>query len=375
MKIKLLKLVNFRNFTSLDLSFGKKIIYLVGLNGQGKTNVVESISVLALLNSFRTSSYNNLQKNGELFFTISGNFIDNDGLDIDVDISFDKGLKKIRLNEKKVSKFSDYWGKIPLVYLIPEEGVITQGPPSERRRFLDKLLSLVSKEYFILLQKYTKVIKSKNKILNQAKKDSSNNNNNNNKSQYYDMIQVYNDQMVEYGSRLIELRIEFLEKYNNYFNSTISAISESIHNGSLKYFSSLDLNNYREEFSKKLSSSMDIEIIRGACILGPHKDDLIFELNELNLRNFGSKGQHKIFLVALKLAEIEFIKSITNEYPIFILDDLYSEIDNEKSKKIAELLDRDIQTFITTHDDSKIGYFNSENLQVLRVSNGEITSY
>ena len=368
MKIKSLKLVNFRNFTSLDQSFEKKIIYLVGLNGQGKTNAVEAISVLALLNSFRTSSYINLQKKDEAFFTISGNFIDNNGLEIDVKISSENGQKKISLNDKRIIRFSDYWGTIPLVYLIPEEGVITQGAPSERRRFLDKLLSLVSKEYFDSLQKYTKVVKSKNKILVQAKKDPYSD-----KNIYYDMISVYNEQLIEYGSRIIELRIEFLEKYNQYFNSIISAISASIHSGTLKYNSSLDLLNYSGELRKKLNSSMDIEIIRGSSIFGPHKDDLIFELNDFNLRNFGSKGQHKIFLVALKLAEIEFIKSVTNEYPIFILDDLYSEIDNEKSKKIAELLDRDIQTFITTHDDSKIGYFNSENLQVLMVRNGTIT--
>ncbi len=371
MKIKSLKLLNFRNFTSLDQSFDKKIIYLVGQNGQGKTNIVEAISVLALLNSFRTSSYSILQKNGESFFSIKGEFIDNNGLEIDVKINSEDGKKKIKLNEKNVNKFSDYWGIIPLVYLIPEEGVITQGPPSERRRFLDKLLSLVSKEYFSYLQKYSKVIKSKNSILSQAKKDSFNTEK---KQGYYDMIAVYNNQLIEYGTKLIELRINFLEKYNQYFNSTISAISENIHSGTLKYHSNLNFLNYAEEFKKKLSSSMDIEIIRGVSMIGPHKDDLIFELNDLNLRNFGSKGQHKIFLVALKLAEIEFIKSITNEYPIFILDDLYSEIDEEKSKKIAELLDRDIQTFITTHDDSKIGYFNEENIQVLRVNSGGISN-
>ena len=372
MKIKSIRLVNFRNFSSLELNFHKKIIYLVGLNGQGKTNVVEAISVLALLNSFRTNSYSLLQKNGEQFFTLSGEFLDNNGFDIDVKISYENTKKKIVLNDKRVIKFSDYWGKIPLVYLIPEEGVITQGPPSERRRFLDKLLSLVSKEYFDYLQKYSKIIKSKNNILNQAKKDSFSIEK---KKSYYDMIIVYNNQLVEYGSKIFELRLNFLEKYNKYFNTTISAISDNIHSGSLKYHSTLDISNYSIEFKNKLSSSMDFEIMRGLSMIGPHKDDLIFELNEYNLRNFGSKGQHKIFLVALKLAEIEFIKSITNEYPIFILDDLYSEIDNEKSKKIAELLDRDIQTFITTHDDSKISYFNKENIQALKVNEGIVTDY
>jgi len=366
MKLRDLTLNNFRNYQDLKLNFNKKIIYLVGLNGQGKTNIAESISVLSLLSSFRTKTYGNLINKESDFFYINGIFEDNRGNSLNIKVSYKGNKKKIVFQDKQVLKFSDLWGKIPLVYLIPDQGIITTGPPSQRRDFLDKMLSLVSKEYFSIFRNYNRVLKQKNNLLQKFKKET---------KKPFDFIKVYNSQLVEYGEQIFNFRLDFLEKYNIFFREIIQSISSNIKNAAIKYSSSIDRNNFKEDFSNKLSSSLNYEAIRGGSLIGPHKDDISFEINNFNLRNFGSKGQHKIFLVALKLAEIEFIKSITDEYPILILDDLYSEIDNEKCEKVAKLLDRNIQTFITTCDESKIKYFSKENIQVIRVDNAKCYEY
>ena len=362
MKIKNIALHNFRNHKKLKLEFNKKIIYIVGLNGQGKTNLVEAISVLALLSSFRTKNYEYLLKKDEDAFFLKADFIDSNHRELNIKIGYGEKKKRVVFQDKKVVRYSDLWGKIPLVYLIPDESIITSGPPGERRKFLDRLLSLVSRTYFDCLKNYNRVLKQKNALLVKAKKEN---------IKPVEMIEVLNYQLVDYASQLVLLRIDFLQKYEKYFCEILSQISDNAYKGSLKYNSSVVFNEqYKEKLSQKLKEKLNIEIIRGTSLSGPHKDDLDFEINNYNLRNFGSKGQHKIFLVALKLAEIEFIKSITNEYPIFILDDLYSEIDNEKCEKIAMILDHNIQTFITTCDYSKIEFFNKDNIQIIEIKNG-----
>lgn len=362
MKIKNIALHNFRNYKELKLEFKKKIIYIVGLNGQGKTNIVEAISVLALLSSFRTKNYELLLKRDENAFFLRADFIDSNYRELNIKIGYEGKKKKVIFQDKKVMRYSDLWGKIPLVYLIPDESIITSGPPGERRKFLDRLLSLVSRTYFDNLKNYNRVLKQKNALLVKAKKEN---------MKPVEMIEVLNSQLVNYAVQLVSLRVDFLQKYEEYFCKILSGISDNAYKGSLKYNSSVVFDEkYKEKLSQRLKEIINIEIIRGTSLSGPHKDDLNFEINNYNLRNFGSKGQHKIFLVALKLAEIEFIKSITNEYPIFILDDLYSEIDNEKCEKIAMILDQNIQTFITTCDYSKMEFFNEDNIQIIEVENG-----
>ncbi|MCK4980343.1 MAG: DNA replication/repair protein RecF, partial [Candidatus Delongbacteria bacterium] len=338
MKLNKIILDNFRNYNKLDMSFDKDIICFTGLNGQGKTNLIEAISVLGFLNSFRTKNYNEMKKFDEDYFFISGDFTDKNSNKLSIKISFNDKKKKVIFQDKKVMKFSDFWGNIPMVYLIPDESIITTGPPLERRKFVDKLLSMIDKEYFSLFKNYSKTIKQKNKVLYSFKREN---------VFQPEMIEIYNEQLLEYGNKIFNKRIEFLERFNEFFKDILLFISDGLYIGDISYTSSIDLKNYYEDLKKQLFEQKRTEKDRGLSIIGPHKDDLVFEINNNDLRKYGSKGQHKLFLVALKLAEIKYIKSITDEYPIFLLDDLYSEIDEMKSSKIAKMLDKDIQTFIT----------------------------
>lgn len=364
MKLKKIILDNFRNYNDLDVCFDKDIICFTGLNGQGKTNLIEAISVLGLLNSFRTKNYSEMKKFGEDYFFISGDFVDKNDNELNIKISFSNRKKKVVFQDKKVLKFSDFWGNIPMVYLIPDESIITTGPPLERRKFVDKLLSMIDKEYFSLLKNYTKTLKQKNRILYSFKKD--------NKFQP-EMIEVYNEQLLEYGSKIFKKRIEFLEGFDKFFKDILLFISDNLFAGEISYSSSIDLNDYEKDLKKQLSENINLERDRGLSMIGPHKDDLIFKINGNDLRKYGSKGQHKLFLVALKLSEIKYIKSITDEYPIFLLDDLYSEIDEKKSGKIAKILDKDIQTFITTSNSSIIDQFDIDNTRVFNVAEGVLS--
>lgn len=360
MKLKELELVNFRNYGKLELEFSKNIICFTGLNGQGKTNVVEAVAVLGLLNSFRTQNYSDFIKFGEEYFFIKGVFSDKNQRSLEIQISYDNKTKKIVFQNKRILRFSEMWGKIPVVYLIPDESVITNGPPSARREFTDKLLSMVDSEYFSALNDYNTVIKQKNRMLLSAKQGGRVDMN---------ILKVYNSKIASLSTEIYSKRLDFLKDFLVYFKEIFPFISNNLYDGDIKYETDYDRDRYFESLNEKLDRYAQVEIKRGTSLLGAHKDDLEFLLNERQLKKFGSKGQHKLFLVALKLAEIEYIKSITDEYPVFILDDLYSEIDEKKSLSVARILDKDIQTFITTSNSRIVDQLDKKITQLFMIDN------
>ncbi|MFA6652764.1 MAG: DNA replication and repair protein RecF [Candidatus Delongbacteria bacterium] len=365
MKLKKIQLKNFRNYETLELEFSKNIICFTGLNGQGKTNIAEAVSVLGLLSSFRTVSYSEMIKFGESGFYISGEFVNNSGRDIEVVISFDGKIKKIMYQNKRITRFSEMWGKIPIVYLIPDESLITTGPPASRRDFFDRMISLTDADYLHLLNEYISVIKQKNKVLSEIKEG---------RPQAAELIGIYNSKIAADGNGIFEKRTEFIKKFLPYFTEILEFISDGLYSGGINYETIMDMHDYGTSLTGLLKEQKDQEIRRGVSVIGPHKDDFDFLINGRSLRKYGSKGQHKIFLVALKLAGTEYIKSITDEYPIFVLDDLYSEIDEFKSLKVAKILDKDIQTFITTSNSRIIDQLDKKVSQLFSVENGKCTA-
>lgn len=365
MKLKKIRLQNFRNYDTLKLEFSKNIICFTGLNGQGKTNIAEAVSVLGLLSSFRTLSYSEMIKFNESGFYISGEFVNSSGRDIEVVISFDGKIKKIMYQNKRIKKFSEMWGKIPVVYLIPDESLITTGPPAARRDFFDRLISLTDAEYLHFLNEYSLVVKQKNKVLSEIKEG---------KLQGSELIDIYNSKIVSDGRDIYTRRIKFIDNFLPYFIEILEFISDGLYSGGIVYETIIDKNDYAKSLEVQLKEQKYLEIRRGISVIGPHKDDFDFLINGRSLRKYGSKGQHKIFLVALKLAGTEYIKSITDEYPIFVLDDLYSEIDEHKSLKVAKILDKDIQTFITTSNSRIIDQLDRNVSQLFRVDNGKCTA-
>ncbi|HQO08601.1 MAG TPA: DNA replication and repair protein RecF [Clostridiales bacterium] len=362
MKLKKIELSTFRNYDKLELEFSKNIVCFTGLNGQGKTNVVEAIAVLGLLNSFRTNNYSDMIKFDSKGFYLRAEFVNKSGRELEVKISYDGEVKKIFFQNKRIIRFSELWGKIPVVYLIPEESLVTSGPPASRRDFIDKLISMIDGEYFSALNDYNKIIKQKNKILSAMKTG---------ESSSYDMLKIYNSKIAELGSLIYKKRKSFLEDFLVLFKNILLNISDGLYEGDIRYETQSDEKEYFKSLSENLSKYLNTEIRRGTTAVGSHKDDLIFLINGRQLRNYGSKGQHKLFLVALKLSGIEYIKSVTDEYPVFIMDDLYSEIDDKKSMKVAKILDNDIQTFITTSSGRIIDQLDPKISQLYKIENGE----
>ncbi len=362
MKLKKIELSNFRNYEKLELEFKKNIICLTGLNGQGKTNIAEAVSVLGLLNSFRTCSYSEMVRFGGDCFFIKGEFTNTDKRDIEVSISFDGATKKIMYQNKRVLRFSEIWGKIPVIYLIPDESIITTGPPNARRDFCDRLISMTDPGYLALLNEYSAVVKHKNRVISDIRSGD---------SSAADMISVYNTKIAAAGSEIFLRRMKFISDFLPCFKEILLFISDGLYEGNIAYESIMEKDDYKNDLSRLLNEQKTQEIRRGVSFLGPHKDDLEFEINGKSLRKFGSKGQHKLFLVALKLAGTEYIKSVTDEYPIFILDDLYSEIDENKSLKVARILDKDIQTFITTSNSRIVDQLDPNVSELFMVENGK----
>jgi DNA replication and repair protein RecF len=253
------------------------------------------------------------------------------------------------------------WGKIPVVYLIPDESIITTGPPGARRDFCDRLISMTDNEYISILSEYITVVKHKNRVISEIKAGNNSG---------AEMIEVYNSKISGTGAKIFLKRVKFISDFLPYFKEILLFISDGLYRGDIGYDTLMTKHEYHKSLTKMLSENKLSEIKRGVSYIGPHKDDLDFTINESSLRKFGSKGQHKLFLVALKLAGIEYIKSVTDEYPVFVLDDLYSEIDENKSLKVAKILDKDIQTFITTSNSRIIDQLDRKVSQLYMIENG-----
>ena len=359
MKINTLKLVNFRNYEHIQLHFNKGLNIIYGNNGEGKTNIVEAIYVLALTKSFRTNNDRILIKNGGLSTKIEGEVEDSNLENYQIVIS--KEGKKVKIDNNLISKISDYISNINIIILEPEEQTIFVDSPASRRKLLNIEISQLYKDYIIVLNSYNKLLKQRNFYLRELYI-------NGNRS--FDYLDILTKELINYGIKVYNYRLDFINKINEYINIYYNEIFE---NGELnvKYLS--DYNN------KSVNDLLDIyknnynkEIILGKTLLGIHHDDLVFILDDKNIAEWGSNGQRKNAILSFKLSEIEIFKKEKNTYPILILDDIFSALDNKKIKNIIKKLNRDIQTFITTTDLAKIPKKLIKDAKLFKIFEGKI---
>jgi len=346
MKLNKLIIKNFRNFYDLMIEFNDGINLITGMNGQGKTSILESIYYLALTKSFRTVNDKNSINNQNEFFNISGNFTNQSSGIENIRVYFSKKEgKNVFFNGSKVLKFSDYIGKIPCIVLTLEDLKLVQGTPGIRRKFLDILLSQVSPVYLENLKRLKKTILHRNMLLMSE-------NVFNKKNQ----IDIWNRQLVEHGSQIIEKRLEVVSFLNSniseYYNKFSKTEEENL---SIKYDASIgtNINNLSIEdikkiFHKKIDYSFKYEIEKGKTIIGPHRDDLIFNKNNNSLKEFASQGEIKTFIIAIKLLEWKYVNTQRNIKPILLLDDIFGELDETRINGLLFFLKRNGQIFITT---------------------------
>lgn len=326
MILKSLSLLNYKNFESQSFTFNNKINCFVGNNGVGKTNVLDAIYHLSFGKSYFNPIASQNIRHDEAFFVINGDYEKEDNSEKIV-VSLKKGQKKIiKRNSKAYERFSDHIGFLPLVIISPaDRDLITEGSTT-RRKFIDSVISQSDKLYLDNLINYNKILIQRNSLLKYFAL-----NNTFNK----DTLDVYNKQLDTYGSIIFNKRQAFLEAFIPIFKERYKIISKGNENVKLSYSSHLTEDNLESLLKKSINKDKALQYTS----VGIHKDDLIFEIEGHPIKKFGSQGQQKSYLIALKLAQFDFIKAQSGVNPILLLDDIFDKLDEQRVSQIIKLVD------------------------------------
>lgn len=357
MKIDSLSLMNFRNYETLNISFGDlNIIY--GLNGSGKTNIIEAIYTLALTKSFRINNDKVMIKKGKIKAKIKGNVLKNgDENTFGVEISNDG--KVVTINGEKQDKVSDYVSRINVILFNPSDTRLIDEAPMIRRKMLNIEISQIYKEYLVILTNYQRILKQRNFYLRGMYVNGSYTNT------YLDIL---TKKLIEFGSIICKYREKFVDNINKYIASNYEKIFGS---GTLKIrYVSTFKNKSEDDLIKRYKDNYQKELSVGKTLEGIHHDDIVFVLDNNNLKEWGSEGQRKNAIISFKLAEISVINEIKGYYPILILDDLFSELDKVKVTNLLGMLDRNVQTFMTTTDLKNISKKVIKDAKKFKVNDG-----
>ena len=339
MYLKKISLFNYKNFSEANFDFDTKINCFVGKNGVGKTNVLDAIYHLSYGKSyFNPLAVQNI-KHGEEFFVIDGEFEKSERVE-QIVCSLKKGQKKIlKRNSKQYEKFSDHIGFVPLVIISPaDRDLIVEGSET-RRKFMDSVISQLDSTYLQQLIQYQKIISQRNALL-----------------KYFalnhvfetDTLNIYNEQLNSLGQSIFEKRKNFIADFIPIFNKHHKTITDSKETVQLVYESNL----HEKDLLTLLQENINKDRILHYTSVGIHKDDLSFEIDHYSIKKFGSQGQQKSFLIALKLAQFEFVKKQSGENPILLFDDIFDKLDESRVEKIVEMVNNETfgQLFISdTH--------------------------
>ena len=328
MQLQSLSLLNYKNFESQTFDFDSRINCFVGYNGVGKTNVLDAIYHLSYGKSYFNPVTTQNIKHGEEFFVIEGHYEKKERPEKIV-VSAKKGQKKIiKRNGKAYEKFSEHIGFLPLVIISPSDrDLITEGSDT-RRKFMDGVISQGDPEYLRALIAYKKVLEQRNSLLKYFVANQTFN---------QDTLDIYNMQLDEYGTIIFNKRIAFLEEFSPIFLKRYEVISDSKEQVQLIYKSQL----HDEKLSTLLKENLQKDRMTQYTNYGIHKDDLLFQLDQYPIKKFGSQGQQKSFLIALKLAQFDFLKAQSNEHPILLLDDIFDKLDETRVAQIISLVDNE----------------------------------
>lgn len=332
MIIKSMELMNFRNYEFLDLKFSEGTNILYGDNAQGKTNVLEAIYLSATTKSHKGSKDKDIVN----FNADEGHirtYIEKDGTEYKVDMHLRKNKSKgIAVDGQKLKKAADLLGLLNVVFFSPEDLSIIKNGPAERRNFVNMELCQLDNFYLYNLNHYNKIVNQRNKLL----KDMYFN------PQLKDTLNIWDSQLLSYGSKIIERRKIFVNQLNEIIYGIHKKLSGEKEELSVKYEPDVEIENF--ENAMKNSQERDIKL-KQTCV-GPHRDDFAFMIGEIDIRKFGSQGQQRTAALSLKLSEIELVKKITKDTPVLLLDDVLSELDSSRQNYLLNSIG-DIQTIIT----------------------------
>lgn len=367
MVLKQIDLQNFRLHKNTSLNFSDKLNLIIGGNGQGKTTILEAIYYLCTTKNLILGSENDVVALDENFFETKGKFFD---LTSDVaKIYYDKtkNKKNIFLNDKQISNSAEMIGKFPVVSLIQADHSITLGAPADRRKFVDSVISQISHSYLEILLEYNKILRQRSALLWKLKENYDKN--------LLDQLDVWTVSLINAGTEIIKHRINFVNDFNEYLVKAYYQIVENKETPKISYNSiSTDNNEIKEKFIDEINSLKNDELRRAINLVGPHRDDFTFFINDLELKRFGSQGQHKTFQIALRFGQFYYIKDKLGRTPIFLMDDVFGELDTYRAERISQHLNEIGQSFITMTDFTRIEELNlAKESLIIKVENGKAT--
>ncbi|AMY05837.1 DNA replication and repair protein RecF [Staphylococcus condimenti] len=368
MKLTALQLENYRNYEEVVLDCHPDVNILIGENAQGKTNLLESIYTLALAKSHRTSNDKELIRFNAEYAKIEGELSYRHGK-MPLTMFITKKGKKVKVNHLEQHRLTQYVGHLNVVLFAPEDLNIVKGSPQVRRRFIDMELGQISAVYLNDLSQYQRILKQKNNYLKQMQMKQKTDRT---------MLEVLNQQFAEYALKITLKRAHFINELETLAKPIHSSITDERETLDLEYRPSLKLSEETdeaklyEEVQKLLQDNMEREIERGVALYGPHRDDLGFKVNEMDAQTYGSQGQQRTTALSIKLAEIELINIEVGEYPILLLDDVLSELDDSRQTHLLSTIQDKVQTFVTTTSVEGIDHEIMKHAKLYRINQGEI---
>lgn len=336
MYIEAISIVNFKNLKDAQVEFSPRLNCLIGNNGAGKTNLMDAVYYLSFCKSFFTAVDQYNINHDEQYFMLTGNYKRLDSHET-INCGLKKGQKKqFKRNTKVYKRLAEHIGLLPLVMITPSDVNLILGGSDERRKFMDGVISQFNQNYLDDLLKYNRALLQRNNLLKQFAAE-----------HYFEseLLSVWDGQLVEYGTRIHEERKKFVEKLIPVFQHYYSYISQGNEKVGLTHQSDLYVKNLEE----LLNESLRKDRVAQHTTTGVHKDDLVFNIDEFPIKKLGSQGQKKTYLVALKLAQFDFIKEISGMNPILLLDDIFDKLDSSRVEQIVKLVSDDQfgQIFIT----------------------------
>ena len=354
MYIDKMKLINFRNYECQEIQFNKNINIIYGDNAQGKTNILEAIFLSSFGKSFRTSKEKELIKFGQDKLMVEANFQKKDR---DGKIRIEIGSKKqITVNGIKIKKLSELLGNINIVIFTPEDINILKDGPAGRRRFLDMMIGQLRPNYVHNLNLYMQTLEQRNNYLKQIKEI--------NKPQ--EMLEIWDEKLAEYGEKVYLYRKEFVDKIINKINDIHKKITDEKEELKIEYISNC---SNKKEYLNLLNERRKLDIIKGFTTKGVHRDDFVIYINNREVGVYGSQGQNRTVILSLKLSELNVVYDEIGEYPILLLDDFMSELDEKRRNSFINYI-KDTQVIITCTD--KMEFKEKEQYNVFYVKGGKI---
>ncbi|MDN6625682.1 MAG: DNA replication/repair protein RecF [Pisciglobus halotolerans] len=344
MIIQEMTLQHFRNYEKAEVSFSKGINIFLGENAQGKTNLMEAIYVLAMARSHRTAVDKELIQWDEEFARVSGR-VQKKQSSFPLDITLSRKGKKAKFNHLEQKKLSDYIGKLNVILFAPEDLSLVKGSPNVRRKFIDMELGQVSPIYLHHLVEYQHLLKQRNHYLKQLAMK---------RATDLTFLEVLTEQLATSGAAVLVERFSFVKQLQTWAQPIHQEISRDTEVLKIKYVCSISLTDQEDkqiiykDLLKTYQENQKRELDQGTTLAGPHRDDLKFYVNDKNVQTYGSQGQQRTAALSVKLAEIDLMHELTNEYPVLLLDDVLSELDDNRQTHLLTAIQNKVQTFLTT---------------------------